>query len=63
MNRRDKAFTGTLWFMVSHPSDKNKNVARMGHPGIEAELRNALHGAVVDGHGGLFAFADLNTIG
>jgi hypothetical protein len=26
-----------LRFMVSHPSDKNKNVARVGHPVFVAE--------------------------
>ena len=30
-----------LGFVLSHPSDKDKNVARVGHPSFSAELRVA----------------------
>jgi hypothetical protein len=36
-------------FVVSHPSDKNKNVARMGHPKFEVENRN--HTVAILGRG------------
>jgi hypothetical protein len=30
-----------LVFVISHPSDKNKDVARVGHPGFVARSRTA----------------------
>ena len=36
---------GGFRFEVSHPSDKNKDVARMGHPKVGHSSRNSLHGS------------------
>ena len=44
-----KVETGSMGFVLSHPSDKNKDVARMGHP-IFVNGRDGLVGVYVSTH-------------
>jgi hypothetical protein len=39
--------SGGVGFVVSHLSDKNKNVAKMGHPGFVVWVRALLFGFVI----------------